>query len=211
MFVIWILIAIFVVPISYDYYKKLAKSKDIKNIKIKRILLVIATVLLVGLMLLLTFMDLSPLKRYKDYDKFSSKAVLLYNLPDGAENLRMASYDFLVSKQYFLSYELDDDEMAAFIESVTEEVYQVTNEDGTTDVVPDEFYGISVSEIQNVDSYHEFDGSSPNYPFDSVIDDSIYDYTVICYRPLGISATNYGLFYNEDTNRVIYFYVGNIK
>ena len=48
-------------------------------------------------------------------------------------------------------------------------------------------------------------------PFEEVISDSIYDYTILRFSPMGTGSQEWGILVNEQTQRFVIYYAGQIR
>lgn len=184
----------------------------------KRNVVIIVSVAIVILILLLIIvvtefmlMKNKGPKEYNDFAQFKADAYVGFELPPAATDVRMAIDEGLLSKSSFYSFVLEDDELNDYIKKTVEEKYTRRNDDGTCEVVTDEYYNIRVKDIDGVNPDYELDDFPHLLKFDSVINDSVEDYLVIYYYPTNSGCRCYGILYNDKTNRVIEFYQANAK
>lgn len=211
---IWVVLAIVVNALASVLTKKLKNNQKSAKEKIMIVLVNIGRVLLTIVFVIMGLVAYITrnvgLKNYDDFEKFRAESNVDFYLPSGAEDVKTAIDNKLFARTYIYSYVLSDDELEDFIDKMIEEKYTIKNEDGTTEVEFNKYYGIKVSEIDDVDPY-ELDNFQHSLAFSSVIDDSIDDYIVIYYYPLNIGTTGKGIMYNKNTNRVVEYYYGQVR
>jgi len=147
---------------------------------------------------------------YDDFEQYQAKCRYETYLPDRAEDVKMAIYNNLLSKTYFCSYVLEDDELNELIEKVIEEKYTRTDSAGNTEVIFDEYYGVQVKDIDDLNSY-ELDNFPHGLRFDAVINESVEDYYVLYYDPANTGTRSTALLYDKDTNRELDYYRATVR
>lgn len=184
----------------------------------KRNVVIIASVAIVIVILLLIIvvtefmlMKNKGPKEYNDFGQFAADSYVGFELPSEATDVRMAIDEGLLSKTSFYSFTMEDEALNDYIEKTVEEKYTRRNDDGTCEVVTDEYYNIRVKDIDGVNPDYSLDDFPHSLKFDSVINDSVEDYLVIYYYPTNSGSRCYGILYNDKTNRVIEFYQANAK
>lgn len=212
---IWLGLVILINILGIILNKRLSKMPESTSRKWKRIAINIGRVFLTIVLLIIGFVayltrDVGT-KSYDNFEDFQAESKQCLDCPEGARDLRMVINNRLVAKTYLLSYVLEDNELEALIAQTIQEKYTKTKSDGTSEIVYDKYYGVKVREIDEIEANYELDDFPHNLAFDSVIDDSVEDYTVIYYYPTLVGTTNRALLYNKETNRVLEYYYGQIK
>lgn len=191
----------FILVIPVIIFGRMLKSKVRSSLKgIERFLLdkligLVKTVLIIMLVVmgLLTYWNVG-VKRFDDFESFRANSADAFELPEGAEELKMAINNQLLAKTFLLSYVLSDDELACLIEQEAESEY---------------YYGIKVADINAVISEEEpgygLDFFPDKLAFDAVTEDSIANYTIIYYHPMGSGHNSEALLFNQATNQVLEF------
>lgn len=70
-------------------------------------------------------------------------------------------------------------------------------------------YGASVEDYLNMK--YDFDNFPIDIPFEQVIEDSIKDYTILYYKPMGVGYRGEGILVNEETKRFVVFYIAGLR
>lgn len=180
------------------------------NKKIAVAIPIMVVLLIIAGVAVILMIDKGP-KEYNDWGQFKADAFIEFDLPTDATDVRMAIDEGLLSRTMFYSFVLEDDALNDYIKKTVETKYACSNDDGTKEIITDEYYDMLVKDIDGVYPDNEMDDFPHSLKFDSVIDDSAEDYRVLFYYPTGSGPRCYGVFYNDKTNKVFGFYHATVK
>ena len=121
-------------------------------------------------------------------------------IPENATDCRFATFDFIIVRGYFYSFELDKDSLEKHAADIVEE-YHINKDDSDKKYGYGKWYGRQVKDCY--DASFTLDNFPVSLPFSMVIDDSIEDYEVILYRPTGTGSHSFGVLMNPNTYRVV--------
>lgn len=184
-----------------------AKKKKSKRVLIS--ILIFGLGILFFIMAFVSFLFRNyGVRKYDTYEEFEAATQIHWDYPEGAKNPRMVVDDRTLSKTMLLSFSMDEAYFNDFIFRTAAAYYAVETEPWISSVhyEDNEYYTLSVSEIDDVNSDYELDDFPYHLAFDEVIDDSVDDYTVLYYRPVNTGTSGYAVLINEDTNTVLEYY-----
>lgn len=72
-------------------------------------------------------------------------------------------------------------------------------------------YGASVEDYIGLEWLYSVDNFPEHLPFSKIIPDSITDYTILYYRPVGLGTVSTGILVNEETRRFVVYYRGGLR